>query len=41
MAHYGGTGVGGPKGSTEQDDVGIATSQNLGKRVAELAALIN
>jgi len=41
MAHYGGTGVGGPKGSTEQDDVGIATSKNLGKRVAELAELIN
>ena len=41
MAHYGGTGVGGPKGSTEQDEVGMATSKNLGKRVAELAALIN
>jgi multimeric flavodoxin WrbA len=41
MAHYGGTGVGGPKGSTEQDEVGIATSKNLGKRVSELAALIN
>jgi multimeric flavodoxin WrbA len=33
MAHYGGTGV----GDTKNDDVGIETSKNLGKRVAELA----
>jgi multimeric flavodoxin WrbA len=38
MAHYGGTGVGGPKGDTKQDEVGIETSKNLGKRVAELSA---
>jgi multimeric flavodoxin WrbA len=37
MAHYGGTGVGGPKGDTEKDEVGIETSKNLGKRVADLA----
>jgi multimeric flavodoxin WrbA len=37
MAHYGGTGVGGPKGDTEKDEIGIETSKNLGKRVTELA----
>lgn len=36
LAHYGGTGVGGPKGDTEKDEMGIQTSKNLGKRVAEL-----
>jgi multimeric flavodoxin WrbA len=40
-AHYGGTGVGGPVGSTENDDVGMETSKNLGKRVAELAKRLN
>jgi multimeric flavodoxin WrbA len=40
MAHYGGTGVGGPKGDTEKDEIGIETSKNLGKRVAELAAML-
>ncbi len=40
-AHYGGTGVGGPKGDTKLDEVGVETSKNLGKRVAELAAMIN
>lgn len=40
MAHYGGTGVGGPKGDTKLDEVGLETSKNLGKRVAELAAMI-
>lgn len=40
MAHYGGTGVGGPKGDTKLDEIGIETSKNLGKRVAELAAMI-
>ena len=40
MAHYGGTGVGGPKGDTKQDEVGIETSKNLGKRVAELSAML-
>lgn len=37
LAHYGGTGVGGPKGDTEKDEMGLETSKNLGKRVAELA----
>ena len=37
MAHYGGTGVGGPKGDTKDDEIGIETSKNLGKRVTELA----
>jgi multimeric flavodoxin WrbA len=41
LAHYGGTGVGGPKGDTEKDEVGIETSKNLGKRVAELALNLN
>lgn len=40
-AHYGGTGVGGPIGSTQNDDVGMETSKNLGKRVAELAKKLN
>jgi len=40
MAHYGGTGVGGPKGDTKLDEIGIETSKNLGKRVTELAAMI-
>ena len=37
LAHYGGTGVGGVKGDTEQDEHGIITSGNLGRRIAELA----
>lgn len=41
LAHYGGTGVGGPAGATESDEPGLETSQNLGRRVAELALLIN
>ena len=41
MAHYGGTGVGGPKGDTKLDEVGVETPKNLGKRVVELAAMIN
>jgi multimeric flavodoxin WrbA len=41
LAHYGGTGVGGPKGDTNTDEMGIETSKNLGKRVAELALLLN
>ena len=40
-AHYGGTGVGGPVGSTQNDDVGMETSKNLGKRVTELAKRLN
>ncbi len=37
LAHYGGTGMGGVVGDTKQDEHGIMTSINLGKRVAELA----
>jgi Multimeric flavodoxin WrbA len=37
MAHYGGTGV----GTTDDDEIGLQTSRNLGKRVAELAIKIN
>ena len=37
MAHYGGTGV----GDTKIDEIGIQTSQNLGKRVTELAMRLN
>ena len=40
LAHYGGTGVGGPVGDTEGDEAGLVTSQNLGRRVAELAQLL-
>ncbi|MEG3224064.1 MAG: flavodoxin [Methanobacteriales archaeon Met13] len=36
-AHYGGTGVGAAPGDTKQDEVGLETSRNLGKRVAELS----
>ncbi len=41
LAHYGGTGVGGVVGDTKQDEHGIETSINLGKRVAELAIKLN
>lgn len=41
LAHYGGTGVGGPKGDTEKDEMGLETSKNLGKRVAELSIRLN
>ncbi len=41
LAHYGGTGVGGAKDETENDEIGLKTSQNLGRRVAELAMKIN
>lgn len=37
MAHYGGTGVGGAAGDASQDQMGMETSANLGRRVAELA----
>lgn len=40
LAHYGGAGVGGPVGDTESDDPGLETSRNLGRRVAELARLL-
>ncbi|HEX7468720.1 MAG TPA: flavodoxin family protein [Methanobacterium sp.] len=41
FAHYGGTGVGGQKGDTINDEMGIETSKNLGKRVTELALRLN
>lgn len=41
LAHYGGTGVGGAKQDTKNDDIGLETSRNLGRRVAELAKKIN
>jgi multimeric flavodoxin WrbA len=40
LAHYGGTGVGGAKSDTLNDEFGIETSKNLGKRVAELALFL-
>ncbi|MDK2791007.1 MAG: hypothetical protein PWP15_1516 [Methanothermococcus sp.] len=39
-AHYGGTSAGGPVGASKEDEVGITTSRNLGKRVAEVVKLI-
>jgi multimeric flavodoxin WrbA len=41
MAHYGGAGVSGAAGDAAEDDVGLETSANLGKRVAELALKLN
>ena len=41
LAHYGGTGVGSAKEASESDEVGLQTSRNLGRRVAELAMKIN
>lgn len=40
FAHYGGTGAAGPAGDVQNDEIGIETSKNLGKRVAELAKRI-
>jgi len=37
LAHYGGTGVGSAVGDIKNDEIGIETSKNLGKRVTELA----
>ncbi len=37
MAHYGGAGVSGAAGDASDDIMGLETSANLGKRVAELA----
>ncbi|MDO5836483.1 MAG: flavodoxin family protein, partial [Methanobacterium sp.] len=37
LAHYGGTGV----GNTSSDEIGLQTSHNLGKRVAEMAIRLN
>ena len=41
LAHYGGTGTAGSVGEVVDDKLGIETSKNLGKRVAELAKKIN
>lgn len=41
MAHYGGAGVSGTAGEAREDDVGLETSANLGRRVAELALKLN
>jgi len=41
MAHYGGAGVSGAAGEASEDDMGLLTSMNLGKRVAELALKLN
>lgn len=41
LAHYGGTGAAGPAGDVKNDEIGIETSKNLGKRVTELAKKIN
>lgn len=40
-AHYGGAGVSGAAGEAINDDMGLETSANLGKRVAELAQKLN
>lgn len=39
-AHYGGTGVGGSPDACENDEHGINTARNLGKKVAEVVKLI-
>ncbi|MDI6644455.1 MAG: flavodoxin family protein [Methanobacteriaceae archaeon] len=41
LAHYGGTGIGGAMGETENDEFGLESSENLGKRIAEMAKKIN
>lgn len=41
LAHYGGTGVGGSKEDDQSDEIGLETSRNLGRRVADLAAKLN
>ncbi|MEN4006867.1 MAG: flavodoxin family protein [Methanobacteriaceae archaeon] len=40
LAHYGGTGAAGSEGEVQNDEIGIETSKNLGKRVVELAEKI-
>jgi multimeric flavodoxin WrbA len=39
-AHYGGTGMGRATTDTQNDDMGLETSKNLGKRVFEVVQLI-
>ena len=41
MAHYGSAGVSGAAGEADKDDVGLETSANIGRRVAELALKLN
>lgn len=41
LGHYGGAGVSGAAGDAAEDDAGLETSANLGKRVAELALRLN
>jgi len=41
LGHYGGAGVSGAAGDASQDEMGLETSANLGKRVAELAMRLN
>jgi hypothetical protein len=41
LAHYGGTGVGGVKSETQNDEIGLETAKNLGKRVAELTLMLS
>lgn len=41
LAHYGGTGSAGAPGDIKDDEFGIQTSKNLGKRVTELAKKIH
>jgi len=41
LAHYGGTGVGVSIENMGSDETGLETSRNLGRRVAELASVIN
>ena len=41
LAHYGGTGFAGAEGDIKNDDFGIETSNNLGKRIAELSKKIH
>jgi len=40
-AHYGGTGVGGDIEDCKRDEIGIETSRNLGRKVAEVVKLIH
>ncbi|ACV25156.1 flavodoxin family protein [Methanocaldococcus fervens] len=39
-AHYGGTGVGGAPGDCKNDKIGLETSRNLGKKIAEVLKLM-
>ncbi len=41
MAHYGACGVGGGIKDCENDEMGLATAENLGKRITDLAIKLN